>query len=132
MTGIQSYDELEPEHRLQVELLDTLIATVQAGRDPDQVTELLQRLREVSQAHFLSEDLLMRLHAYPGYAEHVAEHEQMTQLIDDIQTASVESGTPRLMALRNRFVSHIHEKDARLEAFLESPGRSDDLFSPDV
>lgn len=132
MTGIQSYDELEPEHRLQIELLDTLIAAAQAGRDAQQVDELMQRLRDVSQAHFLSEDLLMRLHAYPDYAEHVEEHEKMTRLLDEIRTAASTPDSSSLMALRNRFIGHIHEKDERLEAFLASPGRNDGLHSPEV
>lgn len=132
MTGIQSYDELAPEHRLQVELLDALIAAAQGGRDDEQVDELFQRLRDVSEAHFLSEDLLMRLHAYPDHAEHVAEHEVMTGLLDTLRGGDQAPDAGKLMALRNRFVNHIHEKDAKLEAFLEAPGRNDDLNSPAV
>jgi hemerythrin len=132
MTGIKAYHELEPEHRLQVELLDALLVAVQGGRDDDQVDELLQRLRDISEAHFLSEDLLMRLHAYPDHADHVAEHEIMTKLLDDLRAAESAPDAGKLVALRNRYVNHIHEKDAKFEAFLEAPGRNDDLNSPSV
>ena len=132
MSEIKSYDDLEPEHRLQVELLDNLIAAAEGGRDDEQVDELFQRLRDVSEAHFLSEDLLMRLHAYPEQAEHVREHEEMTRLLDELRAAASAPDSGKLMALRNRFVNHIHDKDERLEAFLETPGRNDDLNSPQV
>ena len=125
-------DTVDTEHRLQVELLDALIAATQSGRDDDHVDELMQRLRDVSEAHFLSEDLLMRLHAYPEHAAHVAEHEEMTRLLDSIRSAVDEPDVAKLAALRQRFVHHILDKDERLEKFLESPGRNDGLSTPDL
>lgn len=125
-------ESIAAEHRLQIELLDALIAAAQSGRDDDHADELMQRLRDVSEAHFLSEDLLMRLHAYPEHAAHVAEHEEMTSLLDSIRAAADEPDVDNLTALRQRFVHHIFEKDERLEAFLDSPGRNDGLSSPEI
>ena len=128
----QDVETLDAEHRLQVELLDALIAAAQSGRDDDHTDELMQRLRDVSEAHFLSEDLLMRLHAYPDHAAHVAEHEEMTALLDSIRSAADEPDVDRLTELRQRFVHHIFDKDERLEKFLDSPGRNDGLSAPEI
>lgn len=125
-------ESVNTEHRLQIELLDALIAAAQSGRDDDHVDELMGRLRDVSEAHFLSEDLLMRLHAYPEHAEHIAEHEEMTSLLDTIRAAADEPDVDNLTALRQRFVHHILDKDDRLEKFLDAPGRNDDLSSPEI
>lgn len=128
----QDLDTMTTEHRLQVELLDALIAAAQSGRDEDHVDELLQRVRDVSEAHFLSEDLLMRLHAYPDHAAHVAEHEEMTSLLDSIRSAADDPDVDALTKLRQQFVHHILDKDERLEKFLDSPGRNDGLSSPEI
>ena len=125
-------ESVDAEHRLQIELLDALIAAAQSGRGDDHVDELLQRLRDVSEAHFLSEDLLMRLHAYPEHAEHVAEHEEMTSILDSLREAISSPDVGRISALRQRFVHHILDKDERLERFLEEPGRNDGLSTPDI
>jgi hemerythrin len=125
-------ESVDSEHRLQIELLDALIAAAQSGRDDDHVAELLQRLRDVSEAHFLSEDLLMRLHAYPEHAAHVAEHEEMTAILDSLREAVSSPDVGRLSSLRQRFVHHIHDKDERLEKFLDEPGRNDGLSTPDI
>jgi hemerythrin len=125
-------ESVDAEHRLQIELLDALIAAAQSGRGDDHVDELLQRLRDVSEAHFLSEDLLMRLHAYPEHAEHVAEHEEMTSILDSLREAISSPDVGRISALRQRLVHHILDKDERLERFLEEPGRNDGLSTPDI
>jgi hemerythrin len=125
-------ESMSTEHRLQIEVLDALLAAVEAGRRDTQVGELLARLSDLSAAHFLSEDLLMRLHAYPDHAAHVAEHEEMTEMLAALRAEEGGPSSNRLAALRNRFVHHIHARDEQLEDFLDKPGRNDDMGSPDV
>jgi hemerythrin-like metal-binding protein len=47
------------------------------------VAEILRRLEDTSNVHFLSEELLMRLDAYEQYGAHVEEHRL---LLDQLRT----------------------------------------------
>ena len=69
---------MEAEHRVQLELLQGLQeALAGGGEDRTESAARLKQLLEYSEAHFLSEQLLMRLHAYPAYEEHVQEHDRL-------------------------------------------------------
>lgn len=66
--------EVDLEHQLQVRLVEALREAIDAGRDRAVVDELLQRLEDTSNVHFMSEELLMRLHAWERYEPHTEEH----------------------------------------------------------
>jgi hemerythrin-like metal-binding protein len=78
--------EIDVEHELQLQLVCAVRAALEAG-DPAAAQEALGRLDDVTNAHFLGEQLLMRLHAYPGYAAHVLEHDR---LVDELRNLSRE------------------------------------------
>ena len=63
--------EMDQEHALELQIVRSIQAAL-ADSDHDKVSELLQQLEDFTNAHFLAEQLLMRLHAYPGYEAHQA------------------------------------------------------------
>ncbi|HET9553769.1 MAG TPA: hemerythrin family protein [Anaeromyxobacteraceae bacterium] len=71
--------EVDQEHQLQVRLVEALREAIEAGRDRAVVDELLQRLEDTSNVHFMSEELLMRLHAWERYEPHTEEHRQLME-----------------------------------------------------
>ena len=57
-----------------------------AGADGDaaSVGEILEQLIAYSEAHFMSEELLMRLKSYDDYEDHVNEHIHMLDVLNQI------------------------------------------------
>ena len=74
--AIVGVPELDSEHAVQMELLREVERAV-AALDRETALTLMKRLDDYTDAHFASEQILMRLHAYPNYAAHEAEHGQL-------------------------------------------------------
>lgn len=73
---------MEAEHRVQFSLIRALQDAVEQRRDNKTIETLLEQLVDYSEAHFLSEELLMRLASYDDYEEHAENHHQ---LIDSLR-----------------------------------------------
>jgi hemerythrin-like metal-binding protein len=65
--------EIDSEHAVQIELLREVERATHA-LDRDTALSVMKRLADYTDAHFASEQILMRLHAYPNCATHEAEH----------------------------------------------------------
>ena len=94
-----SSEETDREHEIQLGLLRALCAAAGENRDADTVAEILDRLISYSEAHFMSEELLMRLKSYDDYEDHVEDHMQMLDTLRRI-SASHAGGDPALIAGR--------------------------------
>jgi hemerythrin-like metal-binding protein len=101
---------IDAEHQIQIQLLNELRRVLREGGDG---AELRERLADYCRAHFLSEELLMRLHAYPDYDDHVGDHEQLLDALDGL----VEPGQADAMAAF--LLRHIGERDSRLHGYLD-------------
>lgn len=87
LQGLRSgVPELDVEHQLQVRLVEALRRSVAAGQERAVQRELLQQLEDASNVHFMSEELLMRLHAWERYEQHVDEHRR---LLEELQVLRV-------------------------------------------
>ena len=75
--------ETDREHEVQLGLLRALCAAAGENQDAAVVGELLEKLIAYSEAHFASEELLMRLKSYDDYEDHVEDHEFM---LDTLRT----------------------------------------------
>lgn len=108
---------IDREHQVQIRLMQALTAAIDTGGD---TAEMLAQLNEYSRAHFLSEELLMRLYAYPDYDDHILDHERMTEWLDEI-AARVDQRDGMLRAVNELtavFLRHIGSRDKRLHDFL--------------
>ncbi len=88
--GVESIDA---EHRLQVSLVKTLEDLLLRGTDPALASRTMTQLVEFTAIHFLSEELMMNLYAYPQGEAHKAEHGRLTKQVAEIQR-SLERGEP--------------------------------------
>ena len=116
---------LDAEHAAQLELLDELEAAA-SRREPEKVRERLATFCTWLDAHFLSEQLLMRGHAYPGYAAHVQDHEAAIGILGELR-AKIEAGEDDLQpqvldALRRWLVGHVTTVDRSFAEFLKARG----------
>ena len=118
----EDLDSIEAEHRVQVGMIDALLNADANGLDATAVDEILLRLLEYTRLHFLSEELLMRLHAYEHHDEHVFEHRRMLDQLEEIrnsqQSGQVDEAGMSVQRLRARLLGHIHSHDAELSHFI--------------
>ncbi len=113
------------EHEVQLSLLAALCQAVREGRDVEAVTLNLGQLRSYSEAHFASEELLMRMKSYDDYAAHVQDHEHMLDAFQEIAT-NHSLGNSALIAGKVEDVlgfiqQHIATRDRHFAEMVRSP-----------
>jgi len=77
--------EVDVEHQLQFRLVEALRRAVLGGQDRAALAALLRQLLDASNVHFLSEELLMRLHAWERYEQHTEEHRRLLEDLDALK-----------------------------------------------
>lgn len=117
------YEPMDAEHRVQLGMMDTLDDAVRRNLGPGAVRLALDGLIGYLEAHFLSEQVLMRERAYPGYENHTGDHDHALQLLGELR-ARTEARDDALTlevcsALRRWLMAHIESHDAQLARFLE-------------
>ena len=120
--GRTEFEVIDGEHRVQVGLFDAMHDAVRQGRDVAAIDEILEQLLEYSKVHFLSEQLLMRLHAYPQHDDHVQDHERMLASMEGLRQAH-QQGSPSytleaMETLRGQLMTHIAGRDEDLGQYL--------------
>jgi len=107
---------MDGEHRVQLGLIDALCAAVEARSDRDEIGRILDQLVDYSKAHFLSEELLMRLDSYDGFADHVQDHAEMLDtlaaMVDTHRSGGAELIPGQARKLLAFLVRHIETRDA--------------------
>jgi len=115
-------NSIDNEHRIQIGLLNALYDTVNDKKPASEINQILNQLTTYSELHFMSEELLMRMYAYPDYDDHVHDHEAMTEFLNDIMktvTAGQDSLTLKTATdMRQFLVSHISTRDEALSEYL--------------
>ena len=113
---------IDNEHRIQIGLLNALYDAVNNKKPASEINQILNQLTTYSELHFMSEELLMRMYAYPDYDDHVHDHEAMTEFLNDIMktvTAGQDSLTLKTASdMRQFLVSHISTRDEALSEYL--------------
>jgi hemerythrin len=117
-TGV---DEMDREHALELQIVRAIQAAL-ASKDRAELPQLLEQLQDFTNAHFLAEQLLMRLHSYPGFEAHQREHDDLMEelrglgetLLDD------DAADPAATAasLERWLIAHIQSEDQALAEFL--------------
>lgn len=113
---------IDNEHRVQIGLLNALYDSVKAEKSAAEIAEIVNQLTAYSELHFMSEELLMRMYAYPDYDDHVQDHETMTEHLNAIVKTS-SSGEENMILktasdMRQFLVSHIATRDQALTEYL--------------
>jgi hemerythrin-like metal-binding protein len=118
--GVEAIDS---EHRLQIDLLGALESALREGRAQEAAGEILQKLLDYTNVHFLAEDLMMRLYAYPAYGPHALEHGRLAEQL--AEASRVFGGGDHavtlelIAALKHWLVSHIRGMDQPFAAWLK-------------
>ena len=117
--------EMDEEHALQIRLLTELLRRLETD-DAAAALELFDRVEQFTGAHFLAEELLMRLHAYPDYEAHCAAHAgfiaELQGLRGRLEAGADEPFREEADAWARRLLAHIATADHALGEFQRSGG----------
>lgn len=117
-TGV---DEMDREHALELQIVRAIQAAL-ASKDRAELPQLLEQLQDFTNAHFLAEQLLMRLHSYPGFEAHQREHDDLMEELKGLGETLLADDTadPAAAAasLERWLIAHIQSEDQALAEFL--------------
>lgn len=115
---------IDAEHDLQMQLLDSLSQAIQRGGELSPMKYILEQFIEFSDMHFLSEQLVMRLHGYPGYEPHLEEHTRLMKKVREIRANLLRGeNEPSLVLvkeLRDWLMQHIASEDTAFGVYLKT------------
>lgn len=118
-TGIADVDR---EHVLELLVVREIQASLRTGAR-ERTLALLERLTDITEAHFLTETLLMRQHGFDGYDAHQLEHDR---LIGELHAFSrrvaddqVSDAAAAVQQIEDWLMAHMATEDQVLGAFLQ-------------
>lgn len=116
------------EHQVQLGLLQALCGASRENRETATVAEILAQLIAYSEAHFMSEELLMRLNSHDDYEDHADAHMRILEVLQMLADDHAAGGMPLLAgkveAARDIVEEHIATRDRRLAENVSSCGVS--------
>lgn len=118
-------DTIDNQHKELLVRFDSLLTSCQNGSGIEELKKLLTFLEDYVHTHFNDEEALQKLHRYPEYESHKAEHVyfigQLKKLKEDVQGQGyathhvVETNNMLLKWLLN----HISKVDMELGRFIK-------------
>ena len=117
---------IDNQHQDMLEIVNSLHAAVEKCEDNETLKKLLIDLNEHTRTHFSTEDELMKQYNYPGYVQHLHEHNVLLQHLGNL-VASVTGG--KNPTFRSDYdvssdwvLIHIFKSDKDLGTFLNNQG----------
>ena len=118
---------VDAEHDVQMQMLDSLAAALENRGNFASMKLVLEQFIEFSDLHFLSEQLVMRLHSYPGYEAHLEEHTRLMKKLREIREKVFREekilGLELIKELRAWLLAHMASHDLVFGEFLKLSGR---------
>jgi hemerythrin len=126
--------EWKPQYSVQIASIDgqhqnlfrtaaELYAAMSAGQGKAAMSRILDRLVQYTSVHFAHEERLMRLHDYPEFAAHKAEHDALTKQVltfqADFQAGRATMTVQLLHFLRDWLEKHIAASDQKYAPYLK-------------
>jgi hemerythrin len=125
-TGVAQVDA---EHRLQVSLINALEALLGRGDDPALAERTAGQLVDFTSVHCLSEELVMRLHAYPQLDAHLLEHGRLMERVRDLREQVVDGARAEasgaIAGLRTWLVEHVRSMDQAFARWCRETGAAE-------
>ncbi len=80
----------------------------------------IDQLKSYARTHFSAEEHLMRVHDYPGLADHVAEHRRFTFKVFELMTTMLnrDISTDTVEFLRDWLLNHVSQVDMQYVPYL--------------
>jgi len=111
-TGIGSIDA---QHQSLFAIGRELYAAMSAGEGKAVLGRILDRLVQYTTVHFAHEERLMKLHNYPNFAAHKAQHDALVKqalaLSEEFRSGRAAMAVQVLQLLKDWLDSHIRKSD---------------------
>ena len=122
---IPGLPEMEREHELQLALVDAFEKVAEAN-ERIEAGRILEQMADLSEMHFLAEELVMRLHGYPAFKEHMTEHanlmREMNELLRENAAGTLEITLELAGRLRRTLANHLGGTDHALADYMLREG----------
>ncbi|MDD2367577.1 MAG: bacteriohemerythrin [Desulfuromonadaceae bacterium] len=121
--GVEAIDN---QHKELLSRFDKLLNACQEGKGIAELKVLLLFLEEYVHTHFRDEEALQKLHRYPEYESHKAEHIYFIEQLKKLKAETDKSGvsTHHVVETNNMLLkwllNHISKVDTTLGKFLKS------------
>jgi hemerythrin-like metal-binding protein len=119
--------KMDTEHELQLGLLHAFEEAVRKDDLPS-ARRILEQMVDLAEVHFLAEELLMRLHHYPGFDDHAREHCRLLEELGSIKLAWAAGHLAPTLALaeqlKRSLTDHLQGPDHAQAAYLSREGIS--------
>jgi hemerythrin-like metal-binding protein len=113
---------IDGEHEVQLSLLRTLCKAVREKRNFGEVAQLLEQLTAYCEAHFVSEELIMRQNSFDEYEDHADDHCHMMDLLRAMAIDHATGNSSELKTITDEALAfidnHINTRDKRFADFL--------------
>jgi len=121
--GVEAIDNQHKELLLR---FGRLLTACQAGQGVEELKKLQTFLGEYVHTHFSDEEELQRLHRYPDYESHHAQHVYFIEQINKLEAETKQEGvsTHHVVETNNMLLkwllNHISKVDKELGVFIKS------------
>ena len=114
-------DQIDHQHMYLIEQTNRLYELIANGIDQEECQRLAAKLIKYASKHFAAEEQLMEELLYPGYPEHLREHQEFSKRVVDLFERQVQGEriTPEALKglLSEWFTHHIRNYDLALAHF---------------
>lgn len=119
-----SNSQTDHEHEVQLGLLQALCKAAGEPGDATSLGLLLDQLIAYSEAHFTSEELLMRMKSYDDYEDHVDDHNLMLETLQQIAADHAAGNFTRVTGKSEQVLgfitNHIATRDRRFADYVRN------------
>ncbi|MGK5089544.1 bacteriohemerythrin [Bdellovibrionota bacterium FG-2] len=117
---------IDTQHKQLISLINDLSVASATGKGREIVGKTLLGVVDYTVTHFAYEENLMQTQAYPDYAAHKKQHDDLVQQAS-VLVVKQKSGTTMISIevmnfLMNWLTHHINGTDKKLGAFLQTQG----------
>jgi hemerythrin-like metal-binding protein len=113
---------IDKEHQVQLGMLDAFCALIESDEPQSKIHEVLNQLISYSEVHFMSEQLLMRMYAFPDYDDHSHDHETMIEHLNQIKqrftAGQKNTALETARGMRGFLIGHINSRDQVFSNYL--------------
>ena len=117
---------IDMQHKNLVNIINDLHHAMVTGQGKQQLGKILSNLVRYTQIHFKTEENLMELHKYPGYPQHLSEHEFLNRTVLEFQGKfqrnEVGLTIEVMQFLKDWLGKHILGSDKKYGPFLNAQG----------
>jgi len=107
-------EEIDGQHRVLIDVANSLRDSVAAQRSRREVLALLEQLVDYTRIHFAIEEALMRVHAFPDYPTHRRGHDSLMGQIYALRHRALDRpcfDATLVSDVQRWVVGHIREAD---------------------